>query len=758
MIADPLARAAHDTLEAIPQLAWTAAPTGRAEWYNARWYAYTGQSRADALDDGFAVAINPDDRRAALDAYVAAIAAGEPFAQEYRLRAADGSYRWHAVSAQPLRDGAGRVTRWIGVAADVDARRRAGDAMAFLADAAEMLGAAPDLDTAFGALSKLVVPALADWCSLYLARGGVLVPHTIHHRDPVKRAAAWALVRRYPPPGIERLDPAAAQTIYIPVVDAATVAAAALDARHAAELAAFGFRSLLAVPLVARGTMLGILQLIRDAHRDPFAPGDRDLAVVLAQRAAVVLDNARVADRERRIARTFQEAALPRTLPRLDGLRLDVEYVAGERDAAIGGDWYDAFALRDGRLVVSIGDVAGSGVDAAVLMSSLRQAIRVAAYRALGPAEILRATDEALTAEAPERTATAWVGILDPTGWTLSYASAGHPPALLRSPSGALLELSTGDPPLGAGTAPASSRSVTAIPPGSLLVMYTDGLTEASRDVIEGERRLLELLRDDAVVHAANPARFVRDGVLADAGRDDVAILVVGFGRDAHWAFDAEDAMAAHGARASFVEFLRRDADPASDFGAAELIFGELVGNVVRYAPGPIDIALAWNDERPVLHVLDRGRSFDLAALLPDDVLCESGRGLFIVAALGERLSARALPGRGNHVQVGLPVRRKRAEVEAAASGAKRPRMSDEPAVPHPPYDELRTALGDDAAERAHVDALQAELHAAQPDRAAVAAHATRLRGIPVLEARVANWWDDPETQRWVKAITDAGL
>lgn len=83
---------------------------------------------------------------------------------------------------------------------------------------------------------------------------------------------------------------------------------------------------------------------------------------------------------------------------------------------------------------------------------------------------------------------------------------------------------------------------------------------------------------------------------------------------------------------------------------------------------------------------------------------------------------------------------------------------SGEPTVPHPPYDELRSALGDDAAAAQAVEALRAELHSEQPDPAAVRRHASMLRAIPVLEARVANWWDDPNTQTWVKAITDAGL
>ncbi|HTJ28433.1 MAG TPA: SpoIIE family protein phosphatase [Candidatus Limnocylindria bacterium] len=655
------ARAERRALDAVPHIVWIANLDGLGEWFNERWYDYTGQTPQEALAGGYSRALHPDDLRSSTGTFRSAMESGRPYHHEHRLRGRDGVYRWHVAQARPLHDADGRVTSWIGTATDIDARRRAGDAMAFLADATEVLGAARDLDAAFGALAKLVVPALADWCLVHLVRDDLIVPHTIHHRDPVKRAFAWDVMRRYPARPLDPLDPLdpllRRDVSYVPIVTPEVIARSASDERHAADLALLGFRSLVGVPLVARGNALGVLQLIRDGRRDPFAPGDRDLAVVLAQRAAVVLDNARIADRERQIARTFQEASLPRTLPRLDGLRLSVTYLACDRDAGIGGDWYDAFVLRDGRLVISIGDVAGNGVDAAVLMSSLRQAIRVAAFRALGPDEILTLTDEALANEAPERIATAFVGILDPCTWSLTYASAGHPPPILRTPEGALIALTTGGPPLGVGARTDVAHTIPAIAPGSVLVSYTDGLTEATHDIIEGERRLRELLRDDAVVHAANPARFVRDGVLEDGSRDDVAILVLGFGRDAHWAFDAEDAMAAHGARSSFVDYLRRHAEPASDFASAELIFGELVGNVVRYAPGPIDVAVEWNDERPVLHVLDRGAPFSVAAALPENVLSENGRGLFIVDALGEELSARRHPGRGNHVRVVLPVR-----------------------------------------------------------------------------------------------------
>jgi PAS domain S-box-containing protein len=518
------------TLEAIPQIVWTAAPSGQPDWFNARWYAYTGTSADVSLAGGYLDVIHRDDLADTRAAYARAIASGEPLTAEYRLRAADGTYRWHLGTAHPLRDANGEITCWIGVSTDVDARRRAADGVAFVADVSEALGNARDLDTALHALAKHTVPLLADWCSVYLVRDGQLTPHTIHHRDPVKRAFVWDMMRRYPPRPEDSEVLRTGEPLYIPVVSAELLAKSAVDARHRVDIDTLDVGSILAVPLAARGNALGIMQLMRERRRDAFSPGDRDLAVLLAQRAAVVLDNARIAERERRIALAFQEAALPRALPHVDGLRLDVVYVPSERDAGIGGDWYDAFVLRDGKLVVSIGDVAGKGVDAAVLMSSLRQAIRVAAYQGLDPAAILAATDEALANERPDRIATAFVGILDPATWALAYASAGHPPALLRSPGGELRSLATGAPPLGLRAPNHTVQTVAAIPPGSMLLLHTDGLTEATQDVIEGERLLAAVLQGDAVVRAESPARFVRDAVLREPAHDDVAILVVGFG------------------------------------------------------------------------------------------------------------------------------------------------------------------------------------------------------------------------------------
>jgi hypothetical protein len=339
---------------------------------------------------------------------------------------------------------------------------------------------------------------------------------------------------------------------------------------------------------------------------------------------------------------------------------LDALYTAASDELSVGGDWYDAFPLPDGRLAITIGDVAGKGLDAAVLMATVRQSIRVAALQGLEPSDILAAAEAALSLEYLDRLVTAFVALVDPRSWTVAYASAGHPPALVRRPDGTLLSLEAAGLPLGVPVeAGRRTRHLMGIPPGSLIVLYTDGLVESTRDVIEGEARLRAALTHDAVLHSNSPAKLIHDLVIAERALDDVAILTLALGRETHWAFESADALAAQSVRSSFVAALAREASEDSDLGAAELIFGELIGNVVRYAPGAIDIDLEWIGAVPVLHVLDRGGGFDLRSTLPEDVMSERGRGLYIVSVLGTDLRADRLPGRGNHVRVVLPVRRR---------------------------------------------------------------------------------------------------
>lgn len=192
-----------------------------------------------------------------------------------------------------------------------------------------------------------------------------------------------------------------------------------------------------------------------------------------------------------------------------------------------------------------------------------------------------------------------------------------------------------------------------------MLVLYTDGLTESRHDVLGGTRKLREIVQRDAVLHTHHPARFIEEACLENVATDDVAVLTISFESPVRWSFDAENAKAAQDARGEFVQYLRtRDAD-RDEIETAELIFGELVGNVVRHAPGAIDIDLEWRNGSPRLHVLDRGAPFRATTRLPEDLLSESGRGLFLVRELSADLVVEHIPGYGNHVSVELPLRRK---------------------------------------------------------------------------------------------------
>ncbi|HEY0393933.1 MAG TPA: SpoIIE family protein phosphatase, partial [Candidatus Elarobacter sp.] len=545
--------------------------------------------------------------------------------------------------------------------AEADSAR---ERLAFLMRAGALVAATRDRDELLGQVAELVVPVLADYCVVFLpSAGGMLLASALSHTGHAQ-AQLIADLRKQP---ISAQGPMLAQRAYSTGVTRLSLdVAAEISAWSEAEPDAVSIvrlmqpRSAIATPLLAGQGPLGVIVLSRGAGRPPFTAADVSMVEELGRRLGVGLANADTFTREHAIAETLQRSLLPDALPQIPGLDLAVRYLPATDGAAVGGDWYDAFPLADGRLVMTVGDVAGKGLQAAALMATVRQSIRVAALQGLTPSAILSAAEAALQLEYHDRLVTAFVGIVDPGSWTIAYASAGHPPALVRRPDGTLLTLEGSGLPLGApSVGERRTRQLVGIPPGSLIVLYTDGLVEATRDVIEGERRLHAALAHDAVLHARSPATLIRDLVIPDGAGDDVAILTLALGRETHWAFESGDAVAAQSVRSSFVGALAREASEDSDLGAAELIFGELIGNVVRYAPGPIDIDLDWAGAVPTLHVLDRGGGFDLHSALPEDVMSERGRGLFIVSALGADLRADRLPGRGNHVRVVLPVRRR---------------------------------------------------------------------------------------------------
>ncbi len=385
-------------------------------------------------------------------------------------------------------------------------------------------------------------------------------------------------------------------------------------------------------------------------------------------------------EQERRVAQRFQEAAMPRALPQVPGVSFSAFYRAGTDEAQIGGDWYDALRLPDGRVILSIGDVCGSGLDAAVAMANIRQIVRGVAQIHPDPAMMLDAADRTLHAEDPERIVTAFVGVFDPVTSLLQYACAGHPRPLLRHSDGTVTEFVAFGLPLGLPVRMERSSETVEIPPDALLLLYTDGVTEATQNVLDGEARLRSVLAHNHLMRAPNVAHAIYTAAVPVQSRDDVAILTMstvpqagGTGkRLVRWTFDTSDVRAAQTAREACVGELNRHALSAADRSSAELVFGELIGNVVRHAPGPVEAALDWSGPAPVLHVLDRGPGFTHMSRLPADPLSEQGRGLFIISALTEDFEVTRRACGGSHARAVLSI----------SGGARRFTTRSEPAPP----------------------------------------------------------------------------
>jgi serine phosphatase RsbU (regulator of sigma subunit) len=222
-------------------------------------------------------------------------------------------------------------------------------------------------------------------------------------------------------------------------------------------------------------------------------------------------------------------------LPHVRDLRFDVLYEPADAALLVGGDWYDAFDLRDGKVGISIGDVSGHGIDAAAQMSSIRNAIRMALVMESDLAKVLTDADFLFRNEVAEGTfCTALVAVVDPEAGTMTCASAGHPGPLIWTRGTINNPVKDIGLPLAfAQLSDASIEPVTVrLEPGCTVVFYTDGLIEWERRPIEGEAALLRALQDPAVRNAASPARAIRDACLHGAHADDLAIMVFRYERN----------------------------------------------------------------------------------------------------------------------------------------------------------------------------------------------------------------------------------
>jgi len=649
----------------LPYIVFESDPNLSMTFFSDEYATYTGSAPESGYGSAWMHIVHPEDLTAAEQTFAAAAALGEPFSNEFRLGRKDGVYRWFTVRALPQRDSRGTTLRWTGTLTDVHEQRHAARERDFLSRASEIFAQPLDLEATLKAIAWFTVPELADWCQIDLRTddGGIKTV-AMAHRDPEKDRIAQKFVGRvHLNPQGEHGSPYVIRTgksELIGEVPFEVLAEAVGDETETQMYSELGLRSFVAVPLVAEGKTLGMLAVLYGSSLRRYSEDDIPMVEELGRRAGLAIHKARLFEREHRAAESFQEASLPGKLPQVPGLILDAFYAPGRAEAQVGGDWYDALRLSDGRVVISIGDVAGSGLRAAVTMGNMRQIIRGIAQVHADPALMLDAADRALRLEHPEKFVTAFVGVFDGISNVLTYASAGHPPPLLCRPDGSIEPLADAGLPLGLRSNAGNSRSSTVeLTAGSSLVLYTDGLTEFQRDPASGERRLCRIVSRDGIFTSGRPAQAIVERMMNDAAAsDDVAVLVVNVcaplerdedGRELlqRWSVHTGDMPLVSAARRAFAASFKQRGGVREDVAMAELVFGELVSNTVRYAPGAIEVIVDWSGPEPVLHVLDNGPGFRHISILPPDLLSESGRGLFIVSALTHdfRVSKRAKGG-----------------------------------------------------------------------------------------------------------------
>ncbi|HSA51003.1 MAG TPA: SpoIIE family protein phosphatase [Yinghuangia sp.] len=291
-----------------------------------------------------------------------------------------------------------------------------------------------------------------------------------------------------------------------------------------------GLHSQIVAPLISRGRALGAAMFARVGDSPAFDADDVQTAEELGLRAAASIDNAQAHVKQRQAVRTLQRHLLPRNLPSIDGLAFSYAYQPARTDRLAGGDWYDVIPLPEGRVALVVGDVTGHGLQAAALMGQLRVAVRAVARLGLPPAALLSHVDSLMDDFAVDgELASCVYAVYDTRAGVLTWARAGHPPPLLHVP-GSPTRMLDGPPNalLGIGGIGFDETSCE-VPPGSCVVLYSDGLVERRGcDIDTGIKDLRAVLDAAAADSPATPDRL-RDAalrVLPAGPEDDVALLI----------------------------------------------------------------------------------------------------------------------------------------------------------------------------------------------------------------------------------------
>jgi PAS domain S-box-containing protein len=417
-------------------------------------------------------------------------------------------------------------------AKDAELRQR------FLAEAGQMLAVSLDYEQTLERVARMIVPGLADWCGIeMLDEHGESHQVAVAHVDPDKVQFAHDLRRRYPPdpdaptgvPAILRGGPA---ELYSDIPEG-MLERAARDEEHLELIQQLGMRSGMAVPMRLAGETLGVITLVSAESGRRFDEVDLMFVEDLALRAATAVQNARLYAAQERVAHTLQASLLPERLPELPGWETSAAYQAGERDAEVGGDFYDVLAVEGGHLIV-LGDVTGKGVEAAALTSLVRHSGRMAARFDPRPAQVLSLINDVLREQPRLSLVTAVCALVASDGdrATVTVASAGHPLPLRRRPGEEPAILGDHGVLLGVEGEDDWAETVVEVALGDTLLFYTDGVTETpGEDGRFGDARLREAVARAGETPGellAEIERTLRD-FQSGAALDDRAMLALRF-------------------------------------------------------------------------------------------------------------------------------------------------------------------------------------------------------------------------------------
>jgi len=478
----------------------------------------------------------------------------------------DGSRVFVRAQAVPLRHPSGSVDGIVIIAREATRRssRRERDRIALLERIGERLSGSLELGLTLRHVAETLVPQFADHCFIDLLEGDKLVRRALMNAPGWSPPpASWAEVGEqisYPvghfcQQAMDRLD-----VVLVEDVSRSRFPAPRPESLQASRQA--GLTSIVAAPLYARGQLLGVMSLalskVTDREEQHYDADDRDFLGAIAGRVAIAIDNAMLFEEERRTALAFQNSLLPQQLPSFDGIEVAWRYVPAKPletrgygiQTQVGGDWYDLIPLSAGRVGIVIGDVEGRGARAAAVMGQLRAALRAFAQDDKPPGEILRKLDDWVRTlgPAPESgpdgadppTVSCSYFVYDAWSRTLRFANAGHDAPLLIA-DGTVAPLEMGHKGMllgvrGKGVAgiPTYPEETRRLPPGSTLLLYTDGLTDR-RQRSDGtghysDDEATEMLRS-AVGRAAgeSPRLIVQAAERAVPGEidDDMAIVAV---------------------------------------------------------------------------------------------------------------------------------------------------------------------------------------------------------------------------------------